>query len=370
VELPSYLASALHGLWAYYLARAEFHTAHTLAEQFLQVAQQEQNPALLLEAERELGQTLYFLGNLPEAQQYLERSFKRYHSQEHAAHVFLYGQDPGVVCLAHSARTLCLMGYLDQALQQADAAIVLAKEVAHPYSLALAQYQAAVVHHTRRDLQRTQEILEATVALSPEHGIPYWLSSMQVLKGWALANQGEYEAGMGIMRQGLTASREIGTMLNRSYSLVQLAEVCGAMGEAAEGLTLLHEAQHYAERSAGYFYLVEIYRLRGELTLQCEAQQATGNRQWAMGKIDNPQSVLHDPQTEAEACFQKAVEIARRQGAKLLELRAGMNLCRLWRQQGKDAQARQLLAPIYHWFTEGFDAIDLREAKMLLEELS
>jgi predicted ATPase len=367
VETPLELAPALHGLWLYYLARAEFSTAQTFAARLLQVAQQEQSRALLLEAERVLGQTLYFLGNLPEARQYLESSCKRYDAQEHAAHIFLYGQDPGVVSLAQNARTLSLMGYPDHAIQQAEAAIALAKEVAHPYSLALAQYQAAVIYHTQRDLQRLQAILEAAVALSPEHGIPYWLSSMQVLKGWLLANQGNRQAGIEVMRQGLTVSQEIGTALNRPYSLALLAEMYGASGEAPEGLGLLHDAAQSVEKTSGYFHQAEIYRLAGELTLQKEA------RDWRLEtSSSSPQASSLKPQvsSEAEAYFHKAIEIAQRQEAKLLELRAGVSLSRLWRRQGKVAQARQLLTTLYGWFTEGFNTVDLQEARTLLEEIS
>lgn len=367
VAMTSDLAPALQGLWAYYLARAEFSSAQSCAARLLQVAQQEQNQSLLLEAERILGQTLYFLGDFPRARQHLESSFTRYRAQDHAAHIVLYGQDPGVVSLAQNARALSLMGYPDQAIRQADAAIALAKEVAHPYSLALAQYQAVVMYHTQRDFQRMREILSATVALSPEHGIPYWLSSMQVLKGWVLANQGERQAGIEAMRQGLSVSQEIGTTLNRPYSLFLLAETHGAVGEAEEGLALLREAEQSVQKTGGHFHQAEIYRLTGELTLQKEA------RDWRLEpRSSSPQASSLNPQVsrEAEAYFHKAIEIAQRQEAKLLELRASVSLGRLWRRQGKVAQARQLLTTLYGWFTEGFDTVDLQEARTLLEELS
>jgi len=370
VTTSPHLASVIHNLWIYHLARAELSTAQGLAEQLLHLAQHGQPYASLIEAERMLGQTFYFLGNLPEARRYLERSFTRYNSQDYAPHIFLYGQDPGVVCLAQNARTLCLMGYPEQAIQQAHAAIALAKEIAHSYSLALAQYQAAVMYHGMRNIARMQAILEAMVALSPEHGIPYWLSSMEVLKGWALANQGELHAGLQMVRQGLAMSREVGTALNRAYSLALLAEICGADGAAAEGLALLREAQELAGANAGYFYLAEIYRLQGELTLQKGARDSGLEARSFSPQAPNPKSqALGGVEREAEGYFLKALEIARQQGAKLLELRAGVSLSQLWRRQGRATHARQLLAPLYQWFTEGFDAVDLREAKALLEEL-
>jgi predicted ATPase/DNA-binding winged helix-turn-helix (wHTH) protein len=248
-EATSLLAPSLHDLWFYYFVRAELPTAQALAEQFRRLAQREQNPALQLEAERDLGQTLYFLGSLPEAREHLARSLALYDATEHAAHIFLYRQDPGVVSLAQNARTLCLLGYLDQAVEQAEAAITLAEKIQHPYSLAVAQYHAAMVHHTRRDIQRTRAIVEAPVSLSPEHGLPYWLSLMQVLKGWTLAHQGDLASGIEVMRQGLTASQEAGATLNRSYSLMLLAAAHGANSNKARSIFIKRKCGVYRENS-------------------------------------------------------------------------------------------------------------------------
>lgn len=360
LEADPILAPALHSLWFYYLVRAEFPTAQVLAEQLSQLARQENNPALQLEADRELGQTFYFLGAFPKARHYLERSIEFYDPHQHGGHIFLYGQDPGVGSLAQHARTLCLLGYLDQAVQQAEAAINLAQNIAHPYSLAIAQYHAAMVHHARRDLKRTQAIVEAPVALTPEHGLPYWLSLMQVLKGWAFAHLGDYEIGIQMMRQGLTASREAGVTLNYPYSLVLLAEVHGARGEPQQGLTLLHEAQYIVEQKAGYFYQAEMLRLQGELTLQ----QAVHN--WKAQALMLATS--NEAQAAAEQYLLKAIEVARGQQARVFELRAVLSLSRLWRKQGKKQEAYDRLAAVYDWFTEGFESMDLQEARTLLNE--
>lgn len=362
LEAEPILAQALHSLWFYHFVRAELATAQALAEQFDQLAQREQSPALQLEADRELGQTLYFLGELPKAREHLERSIARYDSTKHDTHIFLYGQDPGVVSLAQNARTLCLLGHLDQAVQQVEAAIALAQKIAHPYSLAVAQYHAAMVHHARRDIQRTQAIVEAPVALSPEHGLPYWLSLMQVLKGWTFAHLGNYETGIRMMQQGLIASREAGAMLNHPYSLVLLAEVYGAMGETRQGRLLLHEAQHIVEQKAGYFYQAEMLRLQGELTLQQEV------RDWKtqLFAVEASSEAL----AAAEQYLLKAIEVARGQQARLFELRAVLSLCHLWRRQGKKQEAYGRLAAVYAWFTEGLDSVDLQEARALLDECS
>jgi DNA-binding winged helix-turn-helix (wHTH) protein/predicted ATPase len=342
---------ALRGLWAFYLTRAELQTAHSLAEQLRQVAQQAHNPALLLEADRELGQTLYFLGELPGARLALERGIDCYDSRTHAAHIFLYGQDPGVVCLAHNARTLCLMGLLDQARQQADEAIRLAHQVQHPFSLALAYYHAAVVHFMCRDAQRGDDLIEAACALSLEHAFPYWLSSARMLKGWALIPQGRVDEGESLFQQGRAAYQATGAELNGPYSLALLADSYGALGRTTEGLDVLGQALQRANRNTGHFYLAEIYRLQGELV----AVGTNGAR-------------TEESLRRAESCLLKASDIAARQGARLLELRAVRSLYQLWRGQRKAQQARAQLASVYAQFTEGFDSLDLQEAKILLGE--
>jgi predicted ATPase/DNA-binding winged helix-turn-helix (wHTH) protein len=366
-EATSILAPALHSLWFYYFVRAELATAKALAEQFGQLAQREQSPALQLEADRELGQTLYFLGALPQAREHLERNITRYDANKHDTHIFLYGQDPGVVSLAQNARTLCLLGYLDQAVQQAEAAITLAKKIEHPYSLALAQYHAAMVHHARRDVQRTRATVEASVALSPEHGLPYWLSLMQVLKGWTFAHQGDYETGIHMMQQGLLASQEAGATLNHPYSLVLLAEAYGTIGKIEQGLRLLGEAQQSVEWKVGYCYQAEMFRLQGELTLQQEAQDWKTQFSSAQASVNSQAS--SQVMLEAEGYFLKALEVARGQQARLFELRAVVSLSRLWNRQGKKREAYNRLATVYAWFTEGLDSIDLQEAQALLNEL-
>lgn len=268
VENAPQLAPALRGLWAFHLTRAGFQTARALAEQLLGIARQEQNPALLLEAERALGQTLYFLGYLPEARQYLACSVTRYDPAIHVSHIFLYGQDPKVVSLVQQARTLWLLGNQDQAVQQADNALTFAREVGHPHSLALALYHAAVVYQASRDLQHLQALIDTLLQLSTEHGFPYWRSSGQILYGWTLAQQGQVDEGIQQMQQGLSAYEATGAIVNRPYSLTLLAEAYGAVGRAHEGLALLTEALAQVQQNGGHFYQAEMLRLRGELLLQ------------------------------------------------------------------------------------------------------
>jgi len=231
---------------------------------------------------------------------------------------------------------------------------VAARTLADPSSLALALFGAASFHQVRREGQETQEQAEALLRLSTEQGFPFWVAWGTILQGWALAEQGQGEEGIAQMRHGLTASQATGTELQRSYWLALLAEVYGKAGQAEAGLAALTEALTVVDNTGERSYEAEVYRLKGELTL---AQSSV-------------QRLASSVQKEAEECFHKAIEIARKQQAKSLELRAVMSLSRLWQNQGKKDEARQMLAKIYGWFTEGFDTKDLQEAKALLEKLT
>ena len=191
----------------------------------------------------------------------------------------------------------------------------------------------------------TYELAEAAIALSSERGFALRLAEKTMLRGWALVEQGRGEAGIVQIRQGLAAHRATGAETSRAY-IGMLAEACGKVGETEEGLRLVAEA--LTNRRAESQREVEFYRLKGTLLLMLAGEH----------------------HAEAETCFRQALEMARRQQAKSLELRAAMSLARLWQQQGKRTEAYALLAPVYSWFTEGFNTADLQEAKALLAELS
>jgi predicted ATPase len=195
------------------------------------------------------------------------------------------------------------------------------------------------------------------LAIGREYGIAMFAASGTLWQGWGLAAEANLsgrsgEEGIAQMRQGLAAWLATGAGVFQPYYLALLAEAYGKEGQAEEGLAVLAEALGTVDKSGERFYEAELYRLKGELTLAQSSVQSLASRV-----------------KEAEACFLKAIEIARRQQAKSLELRAVMSLSRLWQQQGKQKEAHDMLAEIYGWFTEGFDTADLREAKALLEEL-
>ena len=253
-----------------------------------------------------------------------------------------------MICRSRAALILSYLGYPDQALEAIDRTFALARELSHPFSLAYALFFTAVSHHIRRERQLTQERAELAIALATEYGFPHWLAGGTIMRGWALADQGQEEEGIALMRQGLASMRAGNAELHRSYFLALLAEAYGKVGRTQEGVHMLTEALAQAHNTRERFHEAELHRLKGELLL----------RQTIPAK------------DHAEICFQQAIEVAQTQQAKLLELRAVMGLSRLWQKRGKQVEARQLLSEIYNWFTEGFDTADLKEAKRLLEELS
>jgi class 3 adenylate cyclase/predicted ATPase len=364
-ETPQ-LFSALWGLYFLYYAQAELRTAHELGEQCLSLAQSRQDPALFLGAHAMRGWTLYALGEFVPAREHFAQGSALYDSQQHRSHAFLYGQDPGVSCGVFTAYILWQLGYPDQALKNIHAAFTLAQGLTYSFNLALALNWVATFHQFRREGHLAQERAEAAMTLSTEHGFPFCVAWGTVLRGWRLAERGQTEEGIAQIRQGLAAWRATGAELWRPYFLALLAEAHGKAGQTEEGLSALAEALTLVSKTGECWYEAELYRLKGTLTLQ--KFQVSGST----FQVTNPQSLTPNPQAEAEAegCFWKAIEIARKQQAKSLELRATVSLARLWQQQGKQKEAHKMLADIYGWFTEGFDTKDLQEAKALLAELA
>ncbi|HEV8713417.1 MAG TPA: adenylate/guanylate cyclase domain-containing protein [Candidatus Binatia bacterium] len=375
-ETPQ-LFRVLYGLRMVYMVRGEHKVAHELARQLFTLAQSVRDPALLLQAHYALGNVLFFFGEFSLAREHLEQGIMLYDPQQHNPHTAGTPTDTGVGCRGFAGWVLWYLGYPDQALKRSLEGLTLAHELSHPFILAVALHYIAQLHQVRRDVQLTRERAEEAVTLSTKQGFTQYSATDAMLWGWALANQGREEEGIAQMRQGLVTFRATGAEFAQPFFLGQLAEVCGKTGKTEEGLTLLAEALAAVDKTGERFYEAELYRLKGELTLQ--SRQVGSKSQASLGqvkpgqdksKISIPQSAFSNPQSEAEACFLKALEVARHQQAKSLELRAVMSLSRLWQGQGKKKEAHELLAEIYGWFTEGFDTQDLQEAKALLEALA
>jgi TOMM system kinase/cyclase fusion protein len=341
------LFSALWGLWYLHLVRGQLQRAHEVGEELLGVARQLHDPELFVVAHRAVGNASFWRGELSLAHTHAQQALARYNPQQMRDHAVRYGQDSGVTCRLFGAVTLWLLGYPDQARQWSKVALTHAQGLRHAFTLQQALVFSAILHQLRREAAVALERAEAQRVLCTEHGFADYLSWGTVLWGSALAAQGAWAEGLAQMREGLAAYRPRGRVPWLLF-LGLLAEACERAGQVEEGLRALHEALEVMQTSEERLYEAEVYRLRGELLLQQSTAQ----------------------QGEAEASLQQALTVARRQQAKSWELRAAMSLSRLWQGQGKQEEARQLLAQIYGWFTEGFDTPDLQEARALLAALS
>jgi predicted ATPase len=339
-ETPQ-LAQVLIGLWRHYNARAQLHTARELGETLLRLAQRTHDPALVVLAHYALGATWLYLGAFPVARQLLEAGIAHFTPDQ-------MRQEPGGVYHLYAATVLWFLGYLEQAAARFHEALALMHERSYAsYSLAYAAGWASLVCQLRRDAPAVYEQAEVAIALATEHAFPFWGALGTSLRGWARAMQGKGEEGMVQIRQGIAALQATGTAMLVPYLWTLVAEVADRLGRTEDALQALAEAHTLVEQQEERWWEAEVCRLRGVLLLR---QPGT-------------------PQAEAETWLQRALDVARRQEAKSLELRAAMSLAKLWQSQGKRQEAYDLLAPVYDWFTEGFDTVDLQEAKMLLDEL-
>jgi DNA-binding winged helix-turn-helix (wHTH) protein/predicted ATPase len=343
-ETPD-VSEVLWGLWAFHIVRAELVTAREIADEFLRLAEQFPYPGLALRGHLAMEVTLVHIGDFAPAMEHFEKALSLYDPEQHRDDVVLYSQDSGVTMLSHGAWALWFLGQPDRSVKRMQEALSLAHELAEPHGLAHAFYFASILHHLRREEQLAQEYAEAAIKISSEHGLTLYQAMSTITRGWASFDQGSAEEGIQLICHGLAAHVRSGTQVARPHFLALLGEAQGRSGLAEDGVRLLNEALASAERINEGCYLAELYRVKGELEL---AHAGEGS----------------------EACFRKSIEIAQRQQARSLELRATMSLARLYRENGRAKEARSLLAPIYESFTEGFDTLDLLEAKALLHELS
>ena len=239
-------------------------------------------------------------------------------------------------------------GYPDQAAETADRAVIHAREFGHAHTLAYTLWHTAAVGIFARDVARVERLADESAAISARHGLPFWFAFSEICLGWAVARRGRASEGIVRMRAGLAAAMATGARIFEPLHLGLIAEGLALDGRTKEGLALLDEALSRAADTGEAATEAELRRLQGELLQRLGTANADA----------------------AEAAFAQAVGEARRQGSRGYELRAATSLARLWQDQGRRAEARDLLAPLYAWFTEGFDTADLKEAKELLDELT
>ena len=331
-----------------YQMRGDLTTAAEVAPEALAAAERTGDAFDLLSAHRQVGLPLLFNGHFSRALHHFEHSIKLYDPSQHASFVYTVGIDRGVE--AHANAVLChvYLGHPDRALAVSEAAVALAKRVEHPLSLAHALFVAGIVHLQRGEVDRTRKRAEEVVGLAEELGFPFYLGIGRVLLGWARVESGEVEAGIVELQQAIVELARIGSGVGAPQILFLLAGCLRKGGRYDEARGVLGLGVARAEQQGQHFYDAELHRLRAELLLDTDG----------------------DAVEEAEALFGLSLEIARRQEAKTFELRATTSLARLWQRQGRRDAARALLAPLYAWFTEGFDTRDLIAAKALLAEIA
>jgi len=347
------LFPVLFGLWGVSLLRAQLQTAREQAQQLMSIAQNRPDADLLLVAHVVLGQVLFFLGEFVPARAHLQYASSLYDPARHRSLVALYsGLDQVEVSLVYAAWTQWSLGYPDQAVDRVEQARALAEELSHPFSLCHALYFLSALHSFRREGAAALKFADESVRLATDHGFQQLLASAICARGGAKVERGEAEEGIAQLREGLASLYASGSGLAQTLVLGWQAAAYGRLGRLEEGFAAVAEALAASQRTGECFFQAELHRLRGDLLLKRDAQESES-------KVEG----------EAEVCFRQAIEIARRQQAKSLELRATTSLARLLAKRNH-CEAHAMLAEIYNWFTEGFDTADLKEAKALLDELS
>ena len=343
------LLPAMYGEWVYHMVKAHQQDAKHVAEESLRLAEEYRSPDGIVVAHRLLGLTFLNLGRLLPAREHMEQVVKLYEPEAHRSLGFRYGQDPRAVALSFLAWIEWLLGYPAIALKHCHEAIDLAHDLAHATTRAYTLSVAPYVHCFCRDLAGAHKAAEAAVAFCEEERNPFWLAMARVIWGWVLAEEGQVARGLAEIRRGLDEWRATDSAWLWPTYLALLAEALVKANQNEEAFSAIDEALATVRETSEGLYESELHRLRGTILLQLSRQQN---------------------EARAEKEYLEALEIARNQAAKSLELRAATSLAGLWREQGKVQQARELLAPVYGWFTEGFDTRDLKEAKALLEELA
>ncbi|MBP0621186.1 adenylate/guanylate cyclase domain-containing protein [Cupriavidus consociatus] len=341
------------GLRTYFSLRAEHAKAYTVAKSLVGVAKRASNREWLADAHVSIGTTLYFSGRFRTADLHLKRALALYLPEPHQHHPNFHGVDPEVRTLSVAALVLWFLGYPDQARMRGQQAIMLAQQLSHPFSLAHALCLAAELHQFCRNPRLTHDYADAAVVLSTEQGFPVWVGWASVLRGWAQAAGGQPQEGIAQMEAGIASFLATGARLGHSHFLALLAESYGLLGHVEAAQRTLSDAKTMAHTSGERYCEAELHRIEGQLA--CNAPSA--------GSEDTERHAI------AQACFEKAISIARHQGAKSLELRASLNMAHLRKRQGMIHAAKDGLAEILGSLTEGGDTADLSEATLLLDSL-
>jgi predicted ATPase len=342
---PSEFLQVPYGQSAYHTFRGEFELAQRLAEDLLRLSRRRNDSAGLVLGHYAAGRNLLYAGRFASSRSHLEDVLALYDPVSHRSLVHHAGVHPHVTAQVFLGEVLFCLGYPNQAMARSNAGIAEARRLAHPPSLAASLSIAARLLSLMGDNGVHGDWVDQLVAVTTEQGFAQWRSNAAIFRGWVTVKNGDLTEGMSLLRNGSSALRATRTEAGTPHNIALLAQACEIAGEIEEALTLLDDALQIVERTGERLFAAELYRHKGQLLQQ-----------------GHPEA--------ADELYRKALDIAAEQGAKPWELRAAVSLARLRRDQGRQAEARDLLMPVYGWFTEGFDTTDLKEANALLDELA
>lgn len=345
---PPQLGPVLYGLASLREYRGEYKDAEALLEERLKLPQAGEDPALRLESHELLACSTFHQGAFTRTLEHAQKGLSLYNPQQHRALLPLHGKNLETFCHVWAAHSLWFLGYPDQAMTRIQKALRVAEELSHTFSLVSVQIQASFLYQFARDTERVRELAEEAITLATEKDYAYRVAEGKTMRGWALAAGGDPEAGHSELSEGLAAYQAMGSRVDLPYFLALKAETLRYAGRIEESLATVADALEVVPGDRAFFYEAELYRLRGALLLEQD-------------KVQNIEA--------AEASVRQALEVARNQQTKTLELRAAVTLSRLWQQQGRGTDALTLLGNVYGWFTEGFESTDLQEAAALLATL-
>jgi class 3 adenylate cyclase/predicted ATPase len=339
---------ALSGLAYANILRGQMRQARALADEYLALAEPHHDALVLAAGHWMVAYVAWWQGDIVDVSNHSRMCLDFYNPDQHLAGIAAYNQNPGIVCGYLDALADWVLGYPSQAAEAMARTLAHAKELEHPYSVGIVLLFSAQLAQLRREPEPARTLAEEALKVSVENGAPAMALWCLLPRGWARTQQGDVAGGIEDIRESMDRRRAFRMGAVWPWYLALVADAYGAVGQIDEGLSALDEALDWVQRNDERLYAAEVHRIKGELLLRRE---------------------VPDP-AQAESCFEQALSVARDQQAKSWELRAAMSLARLWQQNGKRGDAHELLAPVYAWFTEGFDTADLIEAKALLDQLS
>jgi predicted ATPase len=347
-ENPLLLYSVLYGFWVTNVVAFNGDAARVLAEQFLELAEKQGAPFPILLGHGTRAFSLLAMGDFTQSLRQSDQALALYDPAVHRPLAMLFGQDARVTSLCQRSLALWFLGYPDAALAETNQFLKEARQIGQVGTLFFALNYASVMQFLCGAHATADALANELFTLAEEQGAVMWKAAGLAYRGWILAVAGMASEAVQLITSGLAALRPTGTTLFTPVSLSLSAKCYADLGQADDAWRCIDEAKAVIERTKETWFEANVHRLAGEVALMPSQPDMA----------------------KAEAYFERALEVARQQQAKSWELRAAMSMARLWRDQGKRTEARDLLAPVYGWFTEGFDTRDLKEAKALLEELA